>query len=621
MNAMNAPTQPPGWAFLVRTILGDFRRSFPALLAFEVLFKLLTVLVVVPMMALVLFYLVRETGRTAITNTDIAGFLLSPGGVLYGFLLGLELLGLILLEHAGVMALVALKQTGRWSGFRDGLVVLASRSVRILRLAALVLAIAAVLIAPFAGLAALTYFLLLTGQDINYYLAVRPPRFWAAAAIGGGLALTALALAAYLFVRWAFSLPIVLLEGRQPIPALRESARRARGIMGRVGAVLLGWQAIAIVLHLVAVGAFKLVASLLLASAGYRPAVAVPLVAGLLVAHVVMLSALSFVAVVVHCLLLLRLYIDRSVALGVLPAEHWATALEEAPASPSKLLRRLEWGAAAVVSLVFIVYLALTIPFPLRDDVQVTAHRGYSRVAPQNTLSAIRKAIEVGADWAEIDVQLTRDGEIILLHDRDLKLMTDDGRKPGEMTLAELRKLSAHERFGKEFASERIATLREVIAAARNKIKINIELKFYDKDLRTLAKKVADLLREEEFEDQCFVASLVEESVQLAKQYNPRLRTAAIVTVAVGDIGKLNVDILSVNTSLANERLLREAKRLGKQVHVWTVNSQHDMRRWIERGANNIITDDPELFLRIRQERDELGDVQRLLLACRYLLQ
>ena len=95
---------------------GDFRRCFASLVAFEVLFKLLTLLIVAPLFALLLFHLVHSTGRTAVTNTDILGFLLSPLGVLYGFLFGLKLLGLGLLEHAGVMALVALKQTGRWHG-------------------------------------------------------------------------------------------------------------------------------------------------------------------------------------------------------------------------------------------------------------------------------------------------------------------------------------------------------------------------------------------------------------------------------------------------------------------------------------------------------------------------
>jgi glycerophosphoryl diester phosphodiesterase len=340
---------------------------------------------------------------------------------------------------------------------------------------------------------------------------------------------------------------------------------------------------------------------------------------GLLVVQAVLLAALSTIAVVVHSLLLVRLYADRSVALGVLQPQDWGAGLNEQPPSPKKLLGRLEWGTAGVVAVVGTAYLALTAPFSLRDAAQVTAHRGYSLKAPENTLAAIRQAIDVGADWAEIDVQQTRDGEVVLLHDNDLKRMTGDRRKPGELTLAELRKLDVGSRFSPMFAGEHVPTLLEVIALARGKIKVNIELKFPGKDHR-MAKKVADLLRQEAFEDHCFVASLDYDGVTLAKKHNPKLRTAAIISVALGDVSKLDVDVLSVNAKLVNDRFLRTARQLGKEVHVWTVNDRRSMRRWIERGVDNIITDDPESFLEVRRERDELSDVQRLLQACRYLM-
>jgi glycerophosphoryl diester phosphodiesterase len=616
---MTTPPVPLSFRDLVRSVLSDFRRCFASLLAFEVLFKFLTALVVLPVVAGLLFHLLRASGRTAVTNADILGFLLSPRGVLYGFLLGLKLLGVALLEHAGVMALAALKQTGRWHGLRGAFVVLATRTLRVIRLAALLVALAAVVLAPFAALSALAYHLLLGGQDINYYLAVRPPRFLVACSVGGTLLLAALAVGAYLYTRWAFALPIVLLEDRLPIPALRESAKRVRGAMVRTGAILIGWQAFGFALQALGLAVFRLVAVGLLASAGNRPAVVVPLVAGLLVAQGVVLAALSFVAVVVHCLLLLRLYVDRSVALGVLDQGDWGAALDVHPASPGKLLARLEWGAAGVVVAAGVAYLVLTVPFSLRDNVQATAHRGYSRKAPENTLSAIRAAVDAGAEWAEIDVQQTRDGEVILLHDNDLKRMTGDPRRPAQVTLKELKKLEARGKFGKEFAGERIPTLREAIALARGRIKLNIELKFPKKDHR-LAKAVADLLREEEFEGECFVASLDHPGVVLAREHNPKLRTAAIISVALADISRLDVDILSVNAKLVDDRLLRTAKRLGKEVHVWTVNDSRAMRRWIEHGVDNIITDDPERFVEVRSEREELGDTQRLLLACRYLL-
>ena len=75
-----------------------------------------------------------------------------------------------------------------------------------------------------------------------------------------------------------------------------------------------------------------------------------------------------------------------------------------------------------------------------------------------------------------------------------------------------------------------------------------------------------------------------------------------------------------VRLGLATDALLRKAKRLNKQVHVWTVNDRRTLRRLLDRGVNGVITDQPELFLELRKEHDELGDAQKLLMACRHLL-
>src|SRR5262245_20017367 len=316
---------------LARAVARDLGRSFAAVATFEVLFKLLTVLVVAPGLAAVLFHLVRSAGHTAVTNTDILGFLLSPAGVLYTFLLGLKLLGLALLEHAGVLALAALNQTGHWHGLRPALLALASRSARVLRLAALLLAAAAVLLAPFAALAALAYGALLGGQDINYYLAERPPRFYVACSVGGLLLASALALGAVVYVRWVLALPIVLFEDHQPVPALRASAQRSAGARWHIGAVLLSWQALALALQAGALLVLRLLAGGLLSATGERPNLAAAEVAVLLVAKGVLLVGLSSLAVVVHCLLILRLYVACGVRLGALDPAHWADSLDVAP--------------------------------------------------------------------------------------------------------------------------------------------------------------------------------------------------------------------------------------------------------------------------------------------------
>jgi glycerophosphoryl diester phosphodiesterase len=604
---------------LVRAVASDFRRTFAVLVAYEALFKLLTALVIFPAFAALLFHLVRLQGRTALTNTDIVGFLLSPLGVCYGFLLGIKLLGVAMLEHAGAMGLAALKETDHWHGVRHALLVLAMRSWRVLRLAGKVLLVLVAVLAPFVVLAALTYGWLLGDQDVNYYLAERPPRFYVACLVGASLLVGALSLAGWFYVRWSFALPILLFEEQHPLAALRTSAERTAGIRWRLAGYLLTWLLVGLLGQAIIIAGFKLLASGLLTATGRRPEILIPEVTILLVIKGVLLAILSGLMVVFQSLLLLRLHVERGVQLGVLDRHHWGDGLEKAPEKPRVLLRRFEWGAAGLICGIGIFFVALTLPFDLRDETQVTAHRGYSAVAPENTLAAIEKAIEVGADWAEIDVQLTADEEIVLLHDNDLKRMTGDPRRLINIPFSDLKSIPLDKRVFQNFPDERIPTLRQAIDLARGRIGLNIELKFPGKD-RRLAQKVAELLREEEFENECFVASLEVDGVLLARKHNPKLKTAAIVTVAAGDISKLDVDILSVNIKLATDRLLRKAQRQGKQIHVWTVNEPREMRRLIEHGVNNIITDHPDRFLAIKEERAGLGDGQRLLLTCRYML-
>jgi glycerophosphoryl diester phosphodiesterase len=197
--------------------------------------------------------------------------------------------------------------------------------------------------------------------------------------------------------------------------------------------------------------------------------------------------------------------------------------------------------------------------------------------------------------------------------------MAGDPRKIWDLTLAEAQSLDVGRRFGPAHAGERIPTLEEVIALARGKIKLNIELKFRGKD-RALAGSVARLIRREDFESQCVVASLTYDGLLEAKRYNPRLRTAAIVTYAIGDISRLDVDALSVNRKFLSDRLLRNARKQRKEVYAWTVDDPGGMVELIERGVTNIVTNRPTVLVDIRREREGLTEVERRLLAARYLL-
>src|SRR5262249_8486463 len=158
----------------------------------------------------------------------------------------------------------------------------------------------------------------------------------------------------------------------------------------------------------------------------------------------------------------------------------------------------------------------------------------------------------------------------------------------------------------------------EVINLCRGKIQLNVELKFFGPDQR-LAQKVADLVHEQQFESDCLVTSLNYDALQEVKRHNPRLRTGLIVAHALGDVSQLEVQVLSVRADFLSDEFLRSAHRLGQEVHVWTVNDARQMTRLIKRGVDNIITSDPDLAIRVRDEWASLSGAERLVMASRLL--
>jgi glycerophosphoryl diester phosphodiesterase len=599
-------------------------RALKPLIAFEAAFKGTVVLLGALGAGWVIAPLIASTGRSAVTNTQIARFLFSPAGMVYLVLIALSLIIATLIEHVGVIAIVAAHLRGRDPTVSDTLRGLAAVFLRLVSFGIRSLGMLAFLSAPFVVLGGLTYLALLSRHDINFYLSSRPPGWYAAVGIGALLLAVLAVRLAILYVDLIFVMPILLLEGHRGGTAIRESRARVRGTRLGIGAILLGWQAVGSLVSVALVWGFNHSCALLLGSAEARPMVLIPLVAVLLACQAILVAALSFVLVVIHCLLILRLYLERGGSPGALePAGGPWGARPSAAAGPP----RSRWGflRLAVVGILallgFAGYLGFGVSYRLKSDVPivVVAHRGYARLAPENTLSAFRKAIEVGADFAELDVQETADGVVVVLHDRDLMRLAGDPRRIADLTFAQARQVDLGRRFSPEFAGERIPTLAEVIDLARGRIKLQIELKYYGRD-RGLARKVAELIRREAFETECEVTSLDYDGLMKAKQSNPRLKVVALVTYALGDPGRLNVAGLSVNTEVLSDRLIRAARRRGKALYAWTVDDPRAALRLVERGVGGLVTNAPDELIRLRRELTALSDVERRLLAARYLL-
>ena len=276
-------------------------------------------------------------------------------------------------------------------------------------------------------------------------------------------------------------------------------------------------------------------------------------------------------------------------------------------------------GALAAVAMVTAAEAILVVrKFAERRPVAITAHRAGPRPAPENSLAALRAGIAAGADFAEIDVQKTADGVIVVVHDEDFRRLAGVARTVRSMNYEEIREIDIGSHLGPSFAGERVATLDEFIAGAGSRIGLNIELKYYGRDHDpTLARDVVALLRARGFRSRAVISSLSTAGLADVRRLDPTIAVGAIVSATIGDLTRLDLDFLSLRAPLVTPALIRRARRRGLKVDAWTVDDRATAISLIDRGADNLITDDPAMARRALDWHHALTDPELVLLRFR----
>lgn len=233
----------------------------------------------------------------------------------------------------------------------------------------------------------------------------------------------------------------------------------------------------------------------------------------------------------------------------------------------------------------------------------IVAHRGASGLAPENTLASLRKAMDIGSDYSEIDVHLTKDGRVVLLHDDTLNRTTNDSGKIYEKTLAELKGVDAGGWFGPQFRGEPIPTLESVIETVRGNMKLNVEIKIsgYEPDI---AERVIEIIRAHHFEKECMVTSFDSKTIRRVEELAPDLQTGLIIGEEYED-DPFNGpwDLISTNYKNVTREFVTKAGKTGKPIHVWTVNDPKEMQRLMDLKVEGIITNYPHILKEILEKK------------------
>lgn len=589
----------------------EFQKQYDIIISYELIYKFIATIILIPLISKTTKFFISKGGYDILTNFDLFKFILTIQGILATLILIIIISSSILIELGGTIIISGKGYNGEKVNLKTAFINSIKNLPKFFTLGGIQILLYILLITPFSQVGLLSSLVenISIPQFIMDYIIETPSLL---------ILMILVAITAYLYsIRWVFVLNIAVLEGKSFKEALNKSKTMVKGSYVYIfkniilfhaitygvliGIVFLGYSLLGVIVYQLGIQSLISISIISVFSTIQR---------GFIYLLTLIISPLNIIFITV-------LYYEqikyKNEKVYITPKiVHYENSKFE-----NKFLTSYKKSIPIfIVSgiIFFAVTLGIYIKFAVFGETitEITAHRGYSVKAPENTLSALKYAIDEGVNYSEIDVQETKDGEIVLFHDKNLKRITGENINIWDIDYENIRKLDAGKWFDEKFEGERIPSLREAIRLSRGKMKLNIEIKTNGHD-KELVESVLKIIEEENFENDCVITSTDYKALQKVRNLNPNIRIGYIIYVAIGDLFSLDVDFYSIEASLVNEKLLKEAQLREKEIHVWTVNEQEDMEKFIKMGVDNIITDYPRELKEEINERKGMNRIDRIL--------
>lgn len=231
----------------------------------------------------------------------------------------------------------------------------------------------------------------------------------------------------------------------------------------------------------------------------------------------------------------------------------------------------------------------------IRTYPEIIAHRGFSTKAPENTVSAIKAAIKAKADRVEIDVQLSQDGTVFLMHDSTLRRTTGIDNQLTNLNDEEIEQLDAGLWFSSEFEGEKVPKLRDVLELCKGKISLKIELKPQNGNEVRLAEAVINDIKDTDMSQNVMISSFSKKAIMTVRKLDKNIISGLIVSFLYGEYTGISyANGIIINHNFLNLEQTNAIQRAGKLVYSWTPNSYEDLRAVNRLGVDGIITDYPQ---------------------------
>lgn len=581
---------------LVENSLHDFKLSYRKYLSFAFIYMLLTSVIFVPFISYIFNQMLHMMGTGALINSDIYQIGVNKTGI-FGMLLISFIAIFILFIEFGVLIIFAQKHYFNKDVLIAEALLTALKKIPLLIgfgifqfLPVLLLSIPFIDSPLFAVLLDfnLPIFLTSTFSESNFFV------FLYILVVSGVI---------YLFIRSMFTLHYIFLEEKSVWRAIRSSFAMTRKNIVKVLLTLViiniaiygvGFLVMTILSELISLLEAKLIGD-------YLENYLTTFISYMTVVSSLLLIPLNIIIITRLFYLFKKDQVHRIEDQLILEKNHKLNKLE-------KDLSCFLVNRKYIVLTIVIGY--VTVLFFVNDtvqdrlvylkwDVEVASHRGDLRNAPENSISSIRSAIDKGVDAVEIDVMTTKDGVVILNHDYDLARIAGVPSKVSEMTYEEIAEIDIGILYSEEFQGEKIPTLDEVLQLMKGTdVKLIIDLKSegYGK---LLAEKVVELIEKHEMEHQSYVQAFDYELLQVIRDKNSEITIGQILYLSAGNLAELDVDFYTIRQTMLTERFIRNAQKQNREVWVWTVNMERNMKEVLKYDIDGIITDYPEKLYQI----------------------
>ncbi|MEC2523636.1 glycerophosphoryl diester phosphodiesterase membrane domain-containing protein, partial [Bacillus thuringiensis] len=536
------------------SIPGVMRHSFQTVkfafwnvLTFQLAYKLLAAIVFVPLFGIIFNKLLYFGGYANATNDELLAFLKTPYGILAIVILSLLALFLIFTEFAVLIIISYFAHKRQKVKLRPILYKTVTYLPTLFTYCLPGFILYAVVLLP----------LLNMGYETALIPQIQIPNF-----ITGELFKTTMgqvgyytffAVVAYINLRWIFVLPIVVLEQKSFRVAARKSATLVKESFFKVLLFLVGFFISIGIVYVVFLGIYLLCLWGIYEFTNPKGTFALLAESTISVFLTSTLYLFSFIVTPFYIMAITRLYLQKVPVEDVLLEE----GLDYSKTKADKcFFQKHRWKFIGVY-IVGIITAGMVVAFIVTfisnsyKEPIIMAHRGYISKGVENTKEAVQGAIDAKADYAEIDVLQTKDGELAVIHDLKLKRLANANVHVSDLTMAELRQLT----LSQDGLSGQISTLDEIIKLANGKIKLNIEVKLHGGE-KDFVNKVLKTIKDNEFEKQCVIQTLHYPLIKEFKRANPDIKVGYILYASRANLKNVKADFYVAEEYMLNKKLV-----------------------------------------------------------------